>query len=187
MSSFVSNKFAVHHASPQEVFNTKLIILVGDHAQLPPVCPHTYVNEDAPELCRHFHLCFSPFWSLAPFFHLSSSVRHAQDPCLTTFLNIARTRQPTQKEIDSTFPPHMMLSRDDVVQSANGTDTILCSHRHQVADYNGAILNRLASEQQLSGPIIQVPLDTNAAQVPELYDWLQDNHFHELRQVAIGA
>lgn len=67
--------------------------------------PATPLAEDAPapptaSLCTSCHISSSPFWQAATVIRLKASVRHAEDPKFAQFLNIIRTRRPTQAEID---------------------------------------------------------------------------------------
>ncbi len=62
-------------------------------------------GEDAPTpptatLCTSCHISSSPFWQAATVIRLKASVRHAEDPKFAQFLDIIRTRRPTQAEID---------------------------------------------------------------------------------------
>jgi ATP-dependent exoDNAse (exonuclease V) alpha subunit len=86
--------------SIDEVYKKKLIILVGDHCQLPPVCNH---QTSSTEFCSLCHLSSHPVWNVAEKHVLRHSVRHAADRKLSKFLDIIRVRQPTQEEIDACF------------------------------------------------------------------------------------
>lgn len=102
-------------SSVQEVLQQKLVILVGDHCQLPPVCDHRI---DKGEFCKMCHLSSHPLWSSATKYHLPVSVRHARDARFAKFLDIVRQRKPTQAEIDDCFDcPGMYISRDEVGDS----------------------------------------------------------------------
>jgi len=69
-------------------FETKLVLLVGDLAQLPLICKHTLRQNDI--LCKSCHVNFT---------FLSISMCHATDPGYTQFFNIIQERKPTTKEI----------------------------------------------------------------------------------------
>jgi hypothetical protein len=44
-------------------FETKLVLLVGDLAQLPPICKHTLRQNDI--LCKCCHVKSTPYWKMA--------------------------------------------------------------------------------------------------------------------------
>jgi len=52
-----------------------------------------------------------------------------------------------------------------------------------VATYNHHALHREFTAEQ----IVNVSMGTNATELSELGPWLRRDHFHELRQVALGA
>jgi hypothetical protein len=100
------------YATIDEVLQKKLIILVGDHCQLPPVCNHP---SSTSEFCKRCHVSSHPSWRTATKHFLQHSVRHAADPVLSAFLDIIRRRQPTQAEIDACFSyPGAILSMEEV-------------------------------------------------------------------------
>jgi len=78
-------------------FETKLVLLVGDLAQLPPICKHTLRQNDI--LCKSCHVKSSPCWKMAQQHFLSISMCHATNPKYLQFLNIIREKKPTTKEI----------------------------------------------------------------------------------------
>jgi hypothetical protein len=80
-------------------FHNKLILLIGDLIQLPPICKHTLQNDEL--ICKGCHIMSAPCWSSAIHHHLSISIRHATDPEYLQFLNIIRTRQPSHEEIQT--------------------------------------------------------------------------------------
>jgi hypothetical protein len=78
-------------------FQNKLILLVGDLAQLPPIYKHTLQNDEL--ICKGCYITSAPYWSLATQHHLSISVHHITNLEYLQFPNIIHTRQPTQEEI----------------------------------------------------------------------------------------
>ena len=105
-------KTSCGYGSIQEVLKNKLIILVGDHCQLPPVCDHRTAECDFCKLC---HLSSHPVWAKASKHFLQHSVRHAADVGLCAFLDIIRRRKPTQEEIDQCFSyPDAIITLDQV-------------------------------------------------------------------------
>jgi hypothetical protein len=82
-------------------FCNKLVLLVGDLAQLPTICVH---SPKAPDIiCRCCHISSAPCWASAEHHKLQISVRHATDPTYLQFLNIIRDREPTESEIEATL------------------------------------------------------------------------------------
>lgn len=101
------------YTSTAELLCHKLIILVGDHCQLPPVCHHTVQGQT---YCRACHLTNHPLWHQATKLQLHSSVRHSRDPQLAAFLDVVRQRRPTQAEIDTCFGTSSTISLEQVGQ-----------------------------------------------------------------------
>ena len=100
------------YSSVDEVLKRKVIILVGDHCQLPPVCNH---RTPEAEFCKLCHVSSHPVWAGATKYFLQHSVRHAADAELAAFLDIIRRRKPTQAEIDTCFSyPGAILSMEEV-------------------------------------------------------------------------
>jgi len=69
-------------------FETKLVLLVGDLAQLPLICKHMLRQNDI--LCKSCHVNSTL---------LSISMCHATNPGYIQFFNIIQERKPTKKEI----------------------------------------------------------------------------------------
>lgn len=83
-----------------DVFTNKLLLLVGDHAQLPPVCNSHGTPKN--EVCMQCHITKSPFWPAFQLHHLPMSVRHLEDPPVSVFLDHVRVDPPTsQAHIDA--------------------------------------------------------------------------------------
>ncbi|KAL6745032.1 P-loop containing nucleoside triphosphate hydrolase protein, partial [Haematococcus lacustris] len=89
----------------KEVLEQKLIILVGDHAQLPPVC-HCKIPDDT--FCKACHISSDPRWEAAEKLQLQHSVRHAEDPEFVEFLTSIRRQRPTQEAIDDMFRSYIV-------------------------------------------------------------------------------
>ena len=64
----------------------KLLILVGDLAQLPAICIHKPKFPDI--ICKACYITFAPSWAIAKQHKLQTSVRHSSDPSYLNFLNI---------------------------------------------------------------------------------------------------
>ena len=81
-------------------FQKKLVILVGDLAQLPAICAYTPKTPDI--ICRAGHITSAPCRAIAKQHTLQTSVRHLFDPVYLEFLNIIRHRPPTEIQIKHT-------------------------------------------------------------------------------------
>ena len=79
-------------------FESKLLLLVGDMAQLPSICHHSV--EDLESICELCFLQNSPFWLTGKHWKLTASICHSKDPLYLEFLNIIRDRKPTKEEIN---------------------------------------------------------------------------------------
>lgn len=178
------------YGCPCAALDNKLILLVGDHAQLPPVCSghhgsfrkvaETSIQKDI--VCLQCHISSSISWPQIVFHHLIINLRQCKDPGHMEFLSIIRHRRPTQDEIDAALSS-CFVSKDDALALANIKTTVLCTHNEDVVRLNKAILRRLFPEEC----IVQVPLRTDAPGEPFLSEWLKNTDFHTLTEVAIGA
>ncbi|KAG2482459.1 hypothetical protein HYH03_018605 [Edaphochlamys debaryana] len=188
-------------ASIEEMLEQKLIILVGDHAQLPAVCPcdRRRAKAAAPStigasgLCMACHICTNKFFRECTKHHLPISVRHALDQPFSAFLDICRVRRPTQAEIDAIFPPSgpAYITEAAVAATATPTTTVLCTHVEDTRAHNHRVLARLSATPGSGiGPIHMCRVDhdvTDPIMLNRLSTWLQDPDFHTLPQVAVGA
>ncbi|GAQ92710.1 hypothetical protein KFL_011020025 [Klebsormidium nitens] len=163
----------------RDPLENKLLILFGDHAQLPAVCRHDLPDD---EVCQRCHISRSVHWSSALCHALTRSMRH-DDPGLLEFLCIIRHRKPTKDEINHYLGP-CFVPKTTALKTFDADTTILCSHRDQVVDYN----NFCASCIFLDGDRLkQVSVVTNASAERDLKEWLSDSYFHQLQRVAVGA
>ncbi len=69
---------AKHVENTFQDFQKKLILLVGDLAQLLAICKHTLQNNDI--LCKPCHIKSTPSWKIMQHHILSISMCHARDP-----------------------------------------------------------------------------------------------------------
>ncbi|KAG2485202.1 hypothetical protein HYH03_016091 [Edaphochlamys debaryana] len=195
------------------MLRNKLIVLVGDHAQLPPVCKcyrwqaAAATHAGATPLCEACHVASNPYFQCAPKFRLPVSIRHARDPSYAAFLDLIRTRVPTQCEIDAVFgrcsasvgpPPEagipplgpMFVDAADVTNLAEASTTILCTHVEDAKKHNHAILAKLSAAGAV-GTVYPVPIDHNTPPLGPTADalrtWVEEARFHTIEQVAIGA
>jgi len=173
------------YSTVQDLLANKLILLVGDFSQLPPVCHHTISSDD---ICRRCHISNSVIWPSRIVHYLNKSIRHREDPLFADFLNIIRHRKPTQHEIDQALGPHMGYTETDILGLLGPDCTCLVTHRSQVQSYNTSMLSQCHSATS----IVNTPLITNATRAtPSLLEsmnvWVNDPYFHTLQACAIGA
>jgi hypothetical protein len=109
-------------------------------------------------------------------------VRHEKDGPYLRFLNILRFRRPTQDEIDDVLSD-CLTSEDEALASATLETTILCTHNKDVDRFNSAILKRLFPPSE----IVELPLLTNAPFESFSKNWILNESFYTLKEVAIGA
>jgi len=82
-----------------EPYHSKLVILVGDHAQFPAIC-HCHLS-DTKNYCQKHYVYNAIDWNSTTYHTLETSIRHVEDPEYCSFLNIIRCRAPTEEEISS--------------------------------------------------------------------------------------
>jgi len=97
-----------HHADPSAVHTSdrpaepwrgrrKVLLLVGDMEQLPPVC-HCYAHT-VMGVCDKHHLLFNEAFTRAQHYMLQTNHRAASDPTLSEFLSDVRSALPTQATV----------------------------------------------------------------------------------------
>ncbi|KAG2485197.1 hypothetical protein HYH03_016086 [Edaphochlamys debaryana] len=158
------------YRSLEDALKDKLVILVGNHAQLPPVCKcqrraakaEGYMLDLPPSICAACHIASNPYFLAAPKFRLPVSVRHAADPIYAAFLDRIRSRPPTQAEIDAVFgayEPNAILApgRDPASCSPHyitpemvpllvtASTTVLCTHVADAKAHNHVFLEKLSA------------------------------------------
>lgn len=161
------------------VMQNKLLILVGDHAQLPAVCRH---DMEMDEVCLDCHISRSCLWPSATFHHLLESVRHSGDLELLEFLCFIRTRVPTNDQIMQVLGGCFVTATEAEALCGENT-TVICSHRELVSHYNDIMIERNFDPSD----ILEIPMATNASQVPHLQTWANCKRFHQLSKVAKTA
>jgi ATP-dependent exoDNAse (exonuclease V) alpha subunit len=82
-----------------EPYHSKLVILVGDHAQLPAIC-HCHLS-DTENYCQKHYVYNAIDWNSTTSHTLETSIRHVEDPEYCSFFNIIRYRTLTEEEISS--------------------------------------------------------------------------------------
>ena len=171
--------------TPQEALSDKLLLLVGDLCQLPPVCHH---SGESNTMCASCHITHSPHWALITRHELTEVLRQQNDMPYVVFLNLLRTTQPTQAQIDTVLASCYIDSArvDELLLEARQSGEeihILTSHREEMARYNAAML--AASFD--GSDITSLPLYSNGSDHSELKAWLRDDKFNSLSKVAVGA
>jgi hypothetical protein len=73
-----------------DLFHSKILLCMGDMAQLPPICFYTVT--DSEPFCRRCCIINYPIWTSGKYFTLINSVRHSKDPEYLHFLNIISKR-----------------------------------------------------------------------------------------------
>ena len=120
-----------------EFLQSKLLILVGDHAQLPPVCHH---NIDRRLICRNCHLSSSVHWSTMQWHHLHVSVRQNQDPEFLQLLSKMRDTAITDEEIATVLGQCLVEDQAEQQRLMEQDITIICTHNRDVDKYNAKML-----------------------------------------------
>jgi len=120
-------------------FETKLVLIVGNLAQLPPIYRHTIRNDDI--LCKSCHIKFAPCWKTTKQYFLSISMNHGTNFEYLQFLNIIQERKPTTKEIQ-TILSQCFLNKIYIYFEMDTTTTIFCIHNTYVEKYNNMMLQK---------------------------------------------
>ncbi|KAG2496073.1 hypothetical protein HYH03_005992 [Edaphochlamys debaryana] len=149
----------------EDALKHKLLILVGDHAQLPPVCKcqrHTaeadgFMLNVPQSICQDCHIASNPY--LAP----------GRDPAACS--------------------PHY-ITPEMVPLLATADTTVICTHVADAKAHNHAFLAKLRSkgkvEEVHACPIQHdVPDGTPAVEALDL--WLREERFRTMERVAVGA
>lgn len=157
----------------------KLIVFVGDHAQLPAIRHHRLDADDP--VCLQCHISRSIHWPLLQIHHLLGSKRHS-DPQFLQFLNEIRFNAPTQTTIDEVLGQCFITERE--AESLMTSDVlVLCSHRSDAQRFNEKVLKKMFPATDL----IRVQRAFNAIGVEELSVWLNEPKFFEMDSIAVGA
>lgn len=163
----------------QAAFASKLLLIVGDHAQLPAVCHHRLEADDP--VCLRCHISRSVHWPVFSVHHVSGSMRHS-DLEFLDFLNYIRVKVPSDALIQRILK-HCFVSESSAMSQMTGTSLVLCSHRADAVRFNEFVLRKEFNETQ----ILSLRRSSNALQVPQLQAWLSEWNFFELDFVAVGA
>jgi hypothetical protein len=107
-------------------FETKPCTLVGDLAQLPPICKHNIWNNK--KLCKSCHIKFTPYWKVAKQHFLSIAMCHVIDLEYLQFFTIIQERKLTTKEIQ-TILPQFFINKQNIDFEMDSNTTIICTHK----------------------------------------------------------
>lgn len=164
---------------------SKLVLLVGDFCQLPPVCAHRVLPH---EVCRACHVSSAHIWPSVEKHHLASSYRHAKDPIFSEFLNRIRHDTMAQADLDAVLSV-CTITTDDVYPLLGDDCTVLCSHNHRADTYNNMALRKLFDPSDIQTVIASgaPPPNVTSADLEWYNTWLADPNFHRLSEVALGS
>jgi len=163
-----------------EPYHSKLVILVGDYAQLPTICHCRFL--DTENYCQKHYVCNVIDWNLATYHTLETLIRHVEDLEYCSFFNIIRCRTPTEEEISSVLN-NCYIDEDLVEQYIDDKTTILCTHQKDIDYYNDLILHKKFPTDQ----IYAIQLETNARNVEHIQSWVNNKRFNHMQRVALGA
>lgn len=180
----VQNVLASAEHPVHNALQAKLIVLVGDHAQLPPVCR---CNIRQGDFCRKCHITSCTAWQHAALHELATNVRQASDLEFLSFLNIIRHRAPTQQEIDACLQD--CIVDEEQAHALLGPDTtVLCTHVEDVQMYNELMLQALFPNTHVEvGVALARTAPPGALDDETVRTCLYDPKFHTLPYVAVGA
>jgi ATP-dependent exoDNAse (exonuclease V) alpha subunit len=202
-------------ATTKEALQKKVLVLVGDLAQLPPVCPHTRKrlpevedeesekkteDNDPPKIkivfCRSCHITQAHSWQFVERLELVTIMRQVADPSFSEFLARLRESTPSQEDIDTVLK-ECYVSEDEVAEiiaeSLTNKEeelTILTSHRKERDIYNDAILrSSFTNEEIVEIPVHawSTPRNRTIINHPDLQDWIHNPNWHQIPAIAIGC
>ncbi|KAK9829469.1 hypothetical protein WJX72_006051 [[Myrmecia] bisecta] len=139
-----------------------------------------HLLEGVPDTCKLTHLP-----STHPAFKaLLAADVIIVDECsmLTSYTLDTMLYRVQQESIDAALAD-CVLAPGTVMQHFTADTTILCCHVEQTIQYNADAIAMLYPAPE----IVDIPVHTNAQDVPELQKWVNDSTFHALRKVAVGA
>ena len=199
------------HDTFEELMRHKMLLLVGDSKQLPPVCKCRVGKHD---ICLRCHITASDAFQAAAKHDLLVSVRQEGDPTFAQLLQEVRHAAPTEARLTAVFgarassaqarglatpatastsaaqPPttNVWVSYARALEDVGPDFLALCSHLEDVRAFNAAALSRLP------GDLIQLPLTGSGADEmqrpnppPKLAAFMADPDFHKLPAVKVGA
>lgn len=179
---FVMYRLAQAHGLVHDIpllLRQVLILLVGDHAQLPAIFHH---KMPANQVCSQCQVYSSHWWDYVSMHELTIPVRHI-DPGFADLIRIMRHSIPSQDLLDSVLAECMVTPADIPGLLKRSDITILCAYNAEVHQYNLDIM--LAT---FPTPMLHTvePGGSGHAE-PALAAWFNDPKAHCLLLVAVGA
>ncbi|KAK9827574.1 hypothetical protein WJX74_011054 [Apatococcus lobatus] len=156
----------------------KLLILVGDHAQLPAVC-HCHVPRG--DMCKTCHFSSSTAWPMAKRHRLTRSIRQASDVAYGEFLDAIRVTAPATEVLNNAIADRKVTEQRALTLAEEGIP-VLTSHKEDSVRHNREVLDGLFPYTQR-----KLDLATNADGVLDLVEWLYDSEFLSLPAVAVRS
>jgi hypothetical protein len=184
-----------------ELFQRILFVLVGDKAQLPPVCFHdrgklaarppqdaaggaALPQQVAPAVCKKCHLAFGYLFPQGEHVNLTTVHRFSGDMEWLLFLNIIRVRQPSQEEIDRVLGP-LFIDKADAHAWVDKDTTVIVSHHVQREEWSERLYEDAVARGE-AGPPEETPMHTTGRDIQTLQAWVDAPKFHFLRRVSVG-
>lgn len=177
----------------------KVLLLVGDLGQLPPICRHgsrrlrgVELPDDLPGLCPHCHLLRSDEFKQGRHLRLSKVYRQAEDVQFAEFLNEVRDAAPTAHRLHQILGA-CFVPASSLWQEMDTTATILCTHNRDVKKHNRTALRWHQKHGDIQGQqVYSVAMQHDALSggpegAKKAKAWLNAPHFHQLTHVAVGA
>jgi hypothetical protein len=162
-----------------EPYHSKLMILMGDHAQLLAICHCHLLNT---KLLPKNYVYNVIDWNFATYHILETLIRHVEDLEYCSFFNIIRCRAPTEEK-NSLVLNNCYIDENLVKQYIDDKTTILCTHQKDVDYYNNLIFHKKFLDDQ----IYVIQLETNARNVEHIQFWVNNKRLNHMQHVALGA
>jgi len=122
-----------------ELYHSKLVILVGNHAQPLALC-HCHLL-DIKNNCQKCYVYNVIDWNFAMYQTLKTSIKHVEDLKYCSFLNITCCRAQIEEEISSILNT-CYIDEELIEQYIDDETIILCTHWKDVDYYNDLILQK---------------------------------------------
>jgi nucleoside-triphosphatase THEP1 len=173
----------IREVAGHDFLASKLILLVGDHCQLPPVCRH---RQDDGETCATCHLSACHEWEGFTWHHLLHSVRQAEDPDFIDFLGNIRKSQPTQGLVDAALASRV-VPPEKFQECLHDVDTVLCTHNEDVDFYNDCLLRAKFPEQLIDCGPVKKNFNEDSLEFPDVQKFHAGLKNTRLGLAAVGA
>ena len=151
----------------EQFMNDKLIILVGDRNQLPPVC-HCNARTEA-GVCFQCNLENSSLlqtYGKPNFHHLRCSVRHSEDKEWSDFLASISTRIPSQDYINKIFGDLVLEGENEWYDYVTRNNALSIHGTNEQASSFGknVLLSQTSQQTFKANPIVVYPNDSQECQ-----------------------